>query len=197
MTQKSRPRSSSRSYSSCGIIAVARSSVFLVGRNQKASWPIRRRRRSATDMLSEFGMRALAMSSASTAVSPPMRRNSWRMSGLNSAQCPSASMIGCFRRPRICRASVCAWVDMPVLRGEALPVDDTPALQRFDLHLAPLDDAAGRVLGAVPELQGEGALRVLTVLNVDGLDTVQHDGKLRALGRDLVGVPLAAGLGHR
>ena len=33
----------------------------------------RRRRRSATDILSEFGIRALAMSSASTAVSPPMR----------------------------------------------------------------------------------------------------------------------------
>ena len=32
-------------------------------------------------MLSEFGMRALAMASASTAVSPPMRRNSSRMCG--------------------------------------------------------------------------------------------------------------------
>src|SRR5437016_7163630 len=85
----------------------------------------------------------------------------------------------------------------PVLRGEALPADDTPALQRLDLHLAPLDDAAGRVLGAVPELEGEGALRVLTVLNVHGLDSVQHDGEVGALGRDLVGVPLAAGLGHR
>ena len=38
-------------------MAVARSSVFLVGRNQNASWPIRRRRRSATDMPSELGMR--------------------------------------------------------------------------------------------------------------------------------------------
>ena len=87
-------------------MAVARSSVFLVGRNQKASWPIRRRRRSATDMRSELGMRALAMSSASTAVSPPMRRNSSRMCGANSAQWPSASMIGWFRRARRLRASV-------------------------------------------------------------------------------------------
>jgi hypothetical protein len=48
---------------------------------------------------------ALAMSSASTALYPPMRRNSWRMSGWNSAQCPSASMIGWFSRPRSFRAS--------------------------------------------------------------------------------------------
>ena len=75
-------------------MAVARSRVFFVGRSQNASWPTRRRRRSATDMPSDLGMRALAMSSASTAVSPPMRRNSSRMSGWNSAQCPSASMIG-------------------------------------------------------------------------------------------------------
>ncbi len=94
--------------------------VFFVGRNQNASWPIRRRRRSATDILSELGMRVLAMSSASTAVSPPIRRNSWRISGWNSAQCPSASMIGWLRRPRSFRASVCAWVTM-VLRGKALP----------------------------------------------------------------------------
>src|SRR4029453_9237951 len=70
MTQKSRPRSSRRSYRRRGIMAVARSSVFFVGRNQNASCPIRRRRRSATDMLSELGMRALAMSHAWTAVSP-------------------------------------------------------------------------------------------------------------------------------
>ena len=42
-----------------GSMAVARSSVFLVGRNQNASWPIRRRRRSATDIPSELGMRWL------------------------------------------------------------------------------------------------------------------------------------------
>ena len=89
-----------------GSIAVARSSVFLVGRNQKASWPIRRRRRSATDIPSEVGIRWLARASASTAASPPMRRNSSRMSGAYSSQWPSASMIGWFRLARSFRASV-------------------------------------------------------------------------------------------
>src|SRR5256885_3102723 len=69
-------------------------------------------------------------------------------------------------------------------------------LQRPDLHLAPLDGAAGRILGAVAELQGKRPLGVLAVPNVDGLDSVQHDGQLRALGRNLVGVPLATGLRH-
>ena len=67
-------------------MAVARSSVFLVGKNQNASWPIRRRLLSATDIPSEAGMRRLAKSSASTAVSPPMRRNSARMWGRYSTQ---------------------------------------------------------------------------------------------------------------
>ena len=57
-------------------------------------------------------MRALAMASASTAVSPPILRNSSRMCGANSAQCPSASMIGCFKRSWIVRASVRPWLDM-------------------------------------------------------------------------------------
>src|SRR5206468_7998442 len=70
-------------------------------------------------------------------------------------------------------------------------------LQRLDLHFAPLDDATGSVLGTIAELEGERSLRVLAVLNVGGLDSVQHDGELRTLGRDLVGVPFAAGLGHR
>ena len=85
-------------------MAVARSSVFFVGRNQNASWPILRRRRSARDIDSELGMRWLAMASASTAVSPPIFRNSSRMSGANSAQWPSASMIGCFKLSWIFRA---------------------------------------------------------------------------------------------
>jgi hypothetical protein len=87
-------------------MAVARSRVFLVGRNQNASWPIRRRRRSATDMRSELGMRWLAAVRASTAVSPPMRRNSSRMRGAYSAQCPSASMMGCLKLARSLFASV-------------------------------------------------------------------------------------------
>src|SRR5436853_1781487 len=69
-------------------------------------------------------------------------------------------------------------------------------LQRPDLHLAPLDGAAGGILGAVAELQGKRSLGVLAVPDVDGLDSVQHDGQLRALGGDLVGVPLAAGFRH-
>ena len=44
------------------------------------------------------------MASASTAVSPPIFRNSSRMSGANSAQWPSASMIGCFKLSWIFRA---------------------------------------------------------------------------------------------
>src|SRR2546429_5002010 len=35
-----------------------------------------------------------------------------------------------------------------------------------------------------------------SVPSVDGLDSVQHDCQLRALGGDLVGVPLAAGFRH-
>src|SRR6266705_2568765 len=69
-------------------------------------------------------------------------------------------------------------------------------LQRPDLHLAPLDGATGGILGAVAELQGKRSLRVLAVPNVDGLDSVQHNSQLRALGGDLVGVPLAAGFRH-
>src|SRR5258708_1274591 len=69
-------------------------------------------------------------------------------------------------------------------------------LQRLDLHLAPLDGAAGRILGAVAELQGKRSLSVRPVPNVDGLDSVQHDSQLRALGGDLIGVPLAARFRH-
>src|SRR6266853_5769553 len=78
-----------------------------------------------------------------------------------------------------------------------LSSQDCPSLQRLDLHLAPLDGAAGRVVGPVAELKRERSLRVLAVLNAGGLDAVQHHGELRALGRDLVRVPFAAGLGHR
>ena len=75
---------------------------------------------------SELGMRALASASASTAVSPPIRRNSSRMCGANSAQWPSASMIGCFRLARIFRASFCPLIDMATLRGQSFCRDDTP-----------------------------------------------------------------------
>src|SRR5262245_56934333 len=69
-------------------------------------------------------------------------------------------------------------------------------LQRSDLHYAPLDGATG-VLVTVAKLEGERSLWELAVLDIDGLYTVQHDGQLRTLGRDLIGVPFAAGLGHR
>src|SRR4029453_14481159 len=51
------PRSSSRSYMRRGSMAVARSSTFSLGDDQKASWPTRRRVRSATVILSEPGTR--------------------------------------------------------------------------------------------------------------------------------------------
>ena len=85
-TLKSMPRSSSRSYMSRGIIAVARSRTFSLGDDQKASWPTRLRPRSATDILSELGTREVAVARASTAASPPMRRNSSRITGPYSSQ---------------------------------------------------------------------------------------------------------------
>jgi hypothetical protein len=75
-------------------MAVARSSTFSQGEDQKASWPTRRRRRSASVILSELGTRWAARSKPSAAASPPMRRNSSRMTGPYSIQCPSASMTG-------------------------------------------------------------------------------------------------------
>jgi hypothetical protein len=89
------PRSSSRSYIRRGNIAVARSSTFSLGDDQNASMPTRLRARSATDILSAVGTRAVAVASPSTAASPPMRLNSSRMTGMYSIQCPSASTIGC------------------------------------------------------------------------------------------------------
>lgn len=86
-------------------MAVARSSTFSLGVDQNASWPTRRRLRSAIDMPSELGTRWLARANASTAASPPIRRNSSRMTGAYSTQWPSASMMGWLRRERSCRAS--------------------------------------------------------------------------------------------
>ncbi len=82
-----------------GIMAVARSSVFSHGEDQNASWPTRRRARSATVILSALGTRWLARARPSTAASPPMRRNSSRITGPYSSQWPSASMTGWERRP--------------------------------------------------------------------------------------------------
>ena len=60
-------------------------------------------------------------------------------------------------------------------------------LQRLDLDLAEFHHA-----GAV--LQGDRAGGVLGVLDVDGLFAVQDHRELRALGGDVVGIPLAAGV---
>ena len=63
--------------------------------------------------------------------------------------------------------------------------------ERLNLYLAELDDAfvlydAGR------ELQGDGAIRELRILDaVGGFLAVEHDGDARPFCRDLVGVPLA------
>jgi hypothetical protein len=87
-------------------MAVARSSTFSLGDDQNDSWPTRFRLRSATVILSALGTRWLASARASTAASPPMRRNSSRMTGPYSIQWPSASMIGWLRRLWSFRASV-------------------------------------------------------------------------------------------
>ena len=78
-----------------------------------------------------------------------------------------------------------------------MPNSNWRGLQRLDLHYAPLDGAAGGAFVKVTKLEGERSLRELAVLDIDGFDTVEHDGQLRTLGRDLIGVPFAAGLGHR
>ena len=81
-----------------GSMAVARSRVFSHGEDQNASCPTRRRARSATVILSELGTRWLARARPSAAASPPMRRNSSRITGPYSSQWPSASMTGWVRR---------------------------------------------------------------------------------------------------
>src|SRR4029077_18450398 len=60
-----------------------------------------------------------------------------------------------------------------------------------------LDWPPGGAFVKVTKLEGERSLRELAVLDIDGLDTVEHDGQLRTFGRDLIGVPFATGLGHR
>jgi DNA polymerase III alpha subunit len=79
--------------------------TFSLGEPQNVSIPTRRRRRSASDILSTFGTTELLSWSASTAASPPIFRNSSRMTGWYSIQWPSASMTGWLRRLRTFRAS--------------------------------------------------------------------------------------------
>src|SRR5947208_1042369 len=77
-----------------------------------------------------------------------------------------------------------------------IPNSNWHGLQRLDLHLAPFDGAAGSAFVKVAKLEGERSLRELAVLDIYRLGTVEHDGQLRTLGGDLIGVPFAAGLGH-
>src|SRR5437867_7655059 len=130
------PRSSSRSYMSRGSIAVARSSTFSDGEDQNASMPTRRCRRSGTDIRSALGTRSVAVARASTAASPPMRRNSSRMTGPYSSQWPSASMIGWLRRERSFRAYT-------TLRLHVISI----TTQVIDLLTTRAEDAAGGTMG--------------------------------------------------
>src|SRR5436309_1587967 len=119
-----------------------------------------------------------------------MRRTRPRRRGTSKSACPRRSTGTFFPKRRRSR---------PLRRGcwsSSIEPAIGAGLQRPDLHLAPLDGATGSILGAVAELQGKRSLRVLAVPNIDGLDSVQHNSQLRALGGDLVGVPLAAGFRH-
>src|SRR5438552_11021928 len=71
------------------------------------------------------------------------------------------------------------------------------ALQRLDLHLAPLDGAARSVVRAVAELQRKRPAGEAALGDVDGALAVQVDHQPRAFGGDDISVPLAAGFGHR
>src|SRR5262249_30434086 len=66
-----------------------------------------------------------------------------------------------------------------------------PGLQRLDLDFAELHDA----LAVLQRDPPAGELAVLRT--VYRLLPVEDHGELRSLGRDLVDVPFAAGLGHR
>jgi hypothetical protein len=83
-------------------MAVARSRVFSAWRLQKAGWAMRRRRRSATDMLSASRVVCIAARNPSAARSPPTFRMRSAKTGSNSTQWPSPSMTGCFNSERIC-----------------------------------------------------------------------------------------------
>src|SRR5215470_3023089 len=98
------PRSSSRSYIRRGNIAVARSSTFSLGDDQKPSRPTRLRRRSASDIFSALGIRELATANPSTAASPAIFLNCSRITGRYSSQWPSASTTGWFKRAWSSRA---------------------------------------------------------------------------------------------
>src|SRR3546814_17873523 len=67
----------------------------------------------------------------------------------------------------------------------------------LDLHLAPPNGAAAGALGAAAVLERDRPFLELAVTGIDRDDPIEHDRQLRALRRDLVGVPLSARLRPR
>src|SRR5436190_5139889 len=82
-------------------MAVARSSVFSAWRLQNAGWAMRRRLRSAIDMLSASRVVFIAARKPSAARSPPTLRMRSAKTGSNSTQWPSPSITGWARLERI------------------------------------------------------------------------------------------------
>src|SRR5213078_1554338 len=75
--------------------------VFFAGWAQNASWLIRRRRRSSTDIARTPRVPPPTAFQPHTAASPPILRSCSVKTGPYSIQCPSASMIGWSRRDLI------------------------------------------------------------------------------------------------
>src|SRR5437773_1885334 len=65
-------------------------------------------------------------------------------------------------------------------------------LQRPDLHLAPFDGATGGSFFTISKLKRDRTFRELGVLDIDCLDTIEHNRQLRAFGGDLIVVPFVA-----
>src|SRR5437763_3295125 len=111
MIAKSRPISSRRSYNRRGNTAVAKSRVFFAGWAQNASWLIRRRRRSSTDIARTPRVPPPTAVQPRTALSPPTLRSCSVKTGPYSIQWPSASIIGWSRRDLICAGVRLALMD--------------------------------------------------------------------------------------
>src|SRR5262245_38265885 len=119
----------------------------------------------------------------------------------NARPCHAASRARGARNHNMNRIDRVASVTSGTANGAKPNTDAAPAAsasrrvsiepsQRLDLDLAELDRPAG-------PLQRERAACELGVLDVDGLRPVQHEDDARPARRDLVQVPLAAGLWHR
>src|SRR5207248_1564572 len=88
-----------------------RSRVFFEGCAQNASWLIRRRRRSSTDIASTARVPPPTACQPRTALSPPILRSCSVNTGPYSIQWPSASMTGWSRRDLICAGVRLALMD--------------------------------------------------------------------------------------